>query len=100
MLVKMKEIFLRLLVVFFLFEVSLPLYSDTFAEMNIEYNEMETESESESEEELEKEKRKIKRDFIAINQSIQNVDNNTLCFDPFRILENEFFDLNDLPPEC
>ena len=96
----MKEILLRILVVFFLFEVSLPLYVDMYAEINIEFNEIETESESESEKELEKEKRKIKKDLIAINQSTQDVDYITVSFDPFRILENEFFDLYDPPPEC
>ncbi len=96
----MTVILLRLFVMFFSFEVSLPLYADTFAKMKIEYNEIETESKFVSEEEFEKENRKIEKNLNAINPNIQDVDNNTPFFDLFRILENEFFDLYELPPEC
>jgi len=96
----MKELFLRVLVVFFLFEVSLPLYMDLYPEVNIEVNEIEKESESEKEKELDKEKRKIKGDQFYL--SLTNEMNSDDCHisDPFRILENEFFDLYDPPPEC
>ena len=95
----MKGLLFYTFVAFFLFEMTLPLYLDLVTDLNIELNEAEKESEKEKELEEDHKKRRT-YDLLQGIISLYSVDFVKQCkIDPFRISENEVFELNSPPPE-
>lgn len=95
----MKRHWFYIFVTFFLFEMTLPLCVDLATDVNIELNEAEKETEKEKDFEEEKKKRRAS-DQLPGFSAYSDLDCGAVSVnDPFRISENEFFELNDPPPE-
>ena len=95
----MKGYWLYILVAFFLFEMTLPIYIDFVADISIEFNEAEKESEKEKDSEKEENKRRCNNPEPSL-ADLASTDFSSLSnMDSFRLSENDFFELNDPPPE-
>ena len=95
----MKVRWLYISVAFFLFEMTLPLCLDLSTDFNIELNEAEKESEKESEKDKEEKQRRVSYHVPGISTLLDLDQDDLSLVDQFRISENEFFELNDPPPE-
>lgn len=95
----MQEKWLYIVVVFFLFEMTLPLCVDLATDLNIELTEAEKETEKEKESKKDQKKRRASNVMPGLSYFL-SLDSPRLSeTDLFRLSENDFFELNDPPPE-
>ena len=95
----MKGHWFYIFVAFFLFEMTLPLCVDLATDLNIELTEAEKESKKEKESEKEEKKRRASKVMPGLSAYLSLKGKQICNGDLFRISENEFFELNDPPPE-